>query len=162
MKTLPKIEGVDGRMELVGKKDNGANIYVDYAHSPDGIDNMLRAIRPHVHKKGRLVCVFGCGGDRDKTKRPIMGKLVEDLADIAIITDDNPRTEDADKIRESIQEACPSGISIGNRKKAVKKAIAMLEKDDLLIIAGKGHEKGQIIGNEVKHYNDKEEVLKHI
>ena len=162
MKILPRLEGVDGRMELIGKKDNGANIYVDYAHSPDGLKNMLEAIRPHVHGKGRLICVFGCGGDRDKTKRPVMGKLVEDLADIGIITDDNPRTENPAQIRKEVAAGCPSGIVIDNRGVAIEEAIGMLEADDLLIIAGKGHERGQTIGTEVIPYNDKEEVLKYI
>lgn len=162
MAILPQVRGVDGRMELIGKKDNGANIYVDYAHSPDGLENMLRAIRPHVHGNGRLICVFGCGGDRDATKRPKMGKLVEDLADVGIITDDNPRTEDPAKIREAIQATCPSGINIDDRRKAVAQAIDMLGPEDLLIVAGKGHETGQTIGTETIHYNDKEEILKHI
>ncbi|MCT4574870.1 MAG: UDP-N-acetylmuramoyl-L-alanyl-D-glutamate--2,6-diaminopimelate ligase [Alphaproteobacteria bacterium] len=161
-KTLPLVKGVDGRMEFIGKKSNGATIYVDYAHSPDGLENMLKSIRPHVESNGRLICVFGCGGDRDKTKRPIMGKIANDLSDIAIISDDNPRTEDASIIREEIKSSCPKGISIGNRAVAIKQAIEMLGEHDLLIIAGKGHETGQVIGKEVIPFNDKEEVLKNI
>jgi len=162
MNVLPKIQGVDGRMELVGKKSNGANIYIDYAHSPDGVEKMLKAIRPHVHENGRLICVFGCGGDRDKTKRPVMGKLVEDLADVGIVADDNPRTEDPATIREEVMVGCPSAINVGNRSKAIKEAIEMLEANDLLIIAGKGHETGQTIGTEVIPFSDKEEVQKSI
>lgn len=159
VKHIEKIRGAKGRLELVGSK-NGAAIYVDYAHTPDAIENVLKAMRSHT--TGKLKILFGCGGDRDKGKRPQMGKIANDLADVVYITDDNPRSEEPDVIRNEIMVACPKGINIGNRAEAIKNAIQNLEDGDVLIIAGKGHEPGQIIKGVMHPFNDHEEVLKNI
>ena len=113
---------------------------------------LLRALRPHA--SGRLVVVFGCGGDRDRGKRPLMGRLAAELADVAYVTDDNPRTEDAAGIRAAIMAACPGGIEIGDRAAAIDTAVTGLQAGDVLVIAGKGHEQGQIVGNVVRPFDD--------
>lgn len=159
IKYAGKICGAKGRLEMAGTY-NGAAIYIDYAHTPDALENVIKALRPHTQK--RLLVVFGCGGDRDATKRPIMGKIASDLADIAIVTDDNPRTENPDFIREQIMAACPNGYNIGDRALAIKTAINKLQAGDILIIAGKGHEIGQYINGQIFHFSDHEEVLKNI
>ena len=128
--------------------------YVDYAHTPDALETVLTALRPHT--QGRLVTVFGCGGDRDPGKRPVMGATVARLADTAIVTDDNPRTEDPAAIRAAALAACPGGIEIGDRAEAIRSAIAGLAPDDVLVIAGKGHETGQIVGEDVHPFDDAE------
>ena len=134
---------VPGRMELAGKKNNGARIYIDFAHTPDALKNVLSEAR--LICKGQLVVLFGCGGNRDKKKRPLMGKIAEQYSDLALVTDDNPRDEDADKIRREIIRSSNRLIDLKNRKNAIKKSINLLKNKDMLIIAGKGHEKYQII-----------------
>ena len=160
VKYIEKIHGAKGRLELVAQTPNGAAIYVDYAHTPDAIENVIKALRPHC--SGKLRILFGCGGDRDKGKRPLMGKIANDLADVVYITDDNPRSEEPEVIRAEILAACPKGIDIGNRGEAIKQAISELESGDILIVAGKGHEPGQIIKGVTHHFSDHEEVLKNV
>ncbi|MBB4315317.1 UDP-N-acetylmuramoyl-L-alanyl-D-glutamate--2,6-diaminopimelate ligase [Roseospira marina] len=149
---LETLAGVPGRMQKVAALANGAPVYVDYAHTPDALETVLKGLRPHAH--GRLVCVFGCGGDRDRTKRPEMGEVVARLADVAIVTDDNPRTEDPAAIRAAILAACPGGIEIGDRGAAIRAGVDQLGPDDLLLVAGKGHEPGQTVGTTVLPFDD--------
>jgi UDP-N-acetylmuramoyl-L-alanyl-D-glutamate--2,6-diaminopimelate ligase len=151
---LATLEGVLGRLEPVATCANGASVYVDYAHTPDALETVLRALRPHI--SGQLSVVFGCGGDRDTGKRPEMGAIAARLADQIIVTDDNPRSENAADIRAAILTACPNADDIGNRKRAIEKAIGALGPDDALLIAGKGHETGQIVGDNVLPFNDSE------
>lgn len=145
---------VKGRLELVGEKSGGGAVFVDYAHTPDGLDVLLRAARPHT--AGRLILVFGCGGDRDPYKRPMMGEIAAKHADVVIVTDDNPRTEDAASIRSSIMTACPEATEIADRAAAIQSGIAQLKAGDTLLIAGKGHETGQIVGAEVLPFSDQD------
>ncbi len=159
IKYADKIHGAKGRLELAGSH-NGAAIYIDYAHTPDALENVIKALKPHTCN--RLAVVFGCGGDRDATKRPIMGKIANDLADVVFVTDDNPRTENAENIRSQIMAACPKGQNIGNRAEAIKTAIAGLQSGDVLIIAGKGHETGQYINGKIYPFSDHDEVAKNI
>ncbi len=149
---LETLNGVPGRMQLVAKSPTGAPVFVDYAHTPDAIDNVLRSLRPHA--KDRLIIAFGCGGDRDPGKRPMMGKIAADLADHVIVTDDNPRTEDSSKIRAQILTACPGADEIGDRAQAIAAGIGMLQPGDIFVIAGKGHEHGQIVGKTVLPFDD--------
>jgi len=149
---LASLEGVPGRLQLVARHPNGAPVYVDYAHSPDALATVLRALRPHT--AGDLVVVFGCGGDRDAGKRPQMGAIACDLADRVIVTDDNPRTEAPAKIRQQILRACDSAEEIGDRAQAIETAIAGLAGSDVLVLAGKGHEQGQIVGTDVRPFDD--------
>jgi UDP-N-acetylmuramoyl-L-alanyl-D-glutamate--2,6-diaminopimelate ligase len=149
---LSSLSGVPGRMELVATRTNGAAVYVDYAHTPDALETVLKALRPHC--TGRLVCVFGCGGDRDRGKRPEMGRIAETLSDVAILTDDNPRTEDPAAIRAEVKAGCPSALEIGDRSTAIRDAVALLNAGDLLVIAGKGHETGQTVGTVVHPFLD--------
>jgi UDP-N-acetylmuramoyl-L-alanyl-D-glutamate--2,6-diaminopimelate ligase len=149
---LPKLEGVPGRLQLAARRGHGAPIYVDYAHTPDALSNVLGALRPHT--AGRLFLVFGCGGDRDPGKRPMMGQIAHDLADIAIVTDDNPRGEAAAPIRRQIMDACSDARDIGDRAEAIRVAASELRPDDLLVVAGKGHETGQIVGDKVLPFDD--------
>ena len=150
---LSKLQGARGRLERVGSKSNGAEIYVDYAHTPDGLETVLKALRPHTH--GKLVCVFGCGGDRDRTKRPLMGGIADRLADRAIVTDDNPRSEDPAAIRAEVMQGMgKTAVEIGDRKEAIFEAVAGLKAGDVLVVAGKGHEQGQIIGGKVLPFDD--------
>lgn len=155
---LAKIKGAPGRLEKVAFAAGGSPIFVDYAHTPDALESVLIALRPHV--AGKLRVVFGCGGDRDKGKRPLMGEIAARLADTAIVTDDNPRTEDPAEIRREILTACPCGWEIGDRAAAIRAGIAALEAGDLLVIAGKGHETGQTVGSETRHFSDSEEAVK--
>ncbi len=157
---LAMLKGVRGRMELVGQHPNGAMVYVDYAHTPDALETALSAIRPHV--AGKLAVVFGAGGDRDPGKRTMMGEVVARLADRAIVTDDNPRREDPTSIRRQILTGCPGATEFDNRAKAITAAIDELASDDVLIIAGKGHETGQIVGTEVLPFDDAEVARKAI
>jgi UDP-N-acetylmuramoyl-L-alanyl-D-glutamate--2,6-diaminopimelate ligase len=149
---LPRLQPVRGRLELAATLANGAAAYVDYAHTPDAIERVLRALRPHT--AGKLVIVFGAGGDRDAGKRPLMGAAAAGLADMAIVTDDNPRTEDAASIRQAILAACPGGIEIADRAAAIAAGLDALAPGDVLVVAGKGHESGQIIGNEILPFDD--------
>ena len=155
MAVLETLTGVRGRMEVVGTV-RGAGVIVDYAHTPDALITVLAAARPHC--SGRLICVFGCGGDRDIGKRPLMAKAVRRLADIGILTDDNPRTEDPARIRADAKAAFPDVIEIADRRAAIRHAVGDLQQGDLLIIAGKGHETVQIIGTEAVHFDDAEEA----
>ncbi len=156
LKAVSRLKSPPGRLEFVGQKKNGAKVYVDYAHTPDALENVLKTMRPLTRRK--LWVVFGCGGNRDKTKRPLMGKIAQRLADKIIITDDNPRFEDAKTIRQEILAACQLGREIGDRRKAIAQAIEELEKDDVLIIAGKGHEEGQIVNGKTLPFNDRIEA----
>jgi UDP-N-acetylmuramoyl-L-alanyl-D-glutamate--2,6-diaminopimelate ligase len=156
IQALEDLKAVQGRMHFAGRRHNGATIYVDYAHTPDALETVLQALRPHT--QGLLSLVFGCGGDRDKGKRPLMGKIAHKLADRVIVTDDNPRGEDAKKIRASIMKTCPDATEIGDRRAAIRKAVADLAAGDLLVIAGKGHEAGQITGLDTLPFDDAEEV----
>ncbi|MER9230954.1 UDP-N-acetylmuramoyl-L-alanyl-D-glutamate--2,6-diaminopimelate ligase [Mesorhizobium sp. M0622] len=153
---LEKLKGAPGRLDLVGTAANGAPVYVDYAHKPDALENVLASVRPFT--TGRVIVVFGCGGDRDRGKRPIMGEIATRLADVVIVTDDNPRSEVPETIRTAILTAAPGAIEIGDRRKAIHEAVAMLHAGDTLIVAGKGHEEGQTIGTETLHFSDHEEV----
>ena len=148
---LTYLEGAPGRMQRVAAHPNGAPVFVDYAHTPDALETVLTAMRPHTN--GRLVVVFGCGGDRDPGKRPMMGSVATN-ADIAIVTDDNPRSEDPAAIRAQVMAACPDGVEIGDRRDAIAAALSLLEPADLLVIAGKGHETGQIIGDTTHPFDD--------
>ncbi|MFM2279941.1 MAG: hypothetical protein RLZZ444_2172 [Pseudomonadota bacterium] len=152
------IKGAPGRLELAGQTRDGALCYVDYAHKPEALENVLTSVRPFT--TGRVIVVFGCGGDRDKGKRPIMGEIATRLADVAIVTDDNPRTEVASVIRSEIMAAAPGAIEIGDRRQAIHDAVGMLRSGDTLIVAGKGHEEGQIVGAETLPFSDHEEIRK--
>ncbi len=149
---LEGLTGVRGRMELAARLPNGAAVYVDYAHTPDALERLLLALRPHT--KGRLHLVFGAGGDRDRGKRPLMGAIAARLADRAIVTDDNPRTEDPAAIRAEILLASPNAVEIGDRAAAIAAALAGLAPGDVLAVAGKGHEQGQTIGSLVHPFDD--------
>jgi UDP-N-acetylmuramoyl-L-alanyl-D-glutamate--2,6-diaminopimelate ligase len=162
--TLEKSRGAPGRLQRVESADAGFQVFVDYAHTHDSLENVLKAVRGTMGK-GRLICVFGCGGDRDRTKRPKMGAVAEGLADRVIVTSDNPRTENADGI---IGEIC-AGFSAGwekggkitveaDRRAAIRAAIGMAEAGDVVLIAGKGHENYQIIGTTKHHFDDVEEA----
>ncbi len=149
---LPALTGVRGRMELAARLPNRAAAYVDYAHTPDALERLLTALRPHT--TGRLHVVFGAGGDRDAGKRPLMGAAVARHADVAIVTDDNPRTEDPAAIRAAVLAACPGGREIGDRERAIAEALNALAPGDVLAVAGKGHEQGQSIGGTVIPFDD--------
>ena len=153
---LPRLTGVRGRMQLAATRRNGAAVYVDYAHTPDAIETALRALRPHV--MGRIVIVFGAGGDRDRTKRPLMGEAARQFADVLYVTDDNPRTEDPAAIRAAIMAACPEAHEVGDRAEAILRAVDALQPGDALLIAGKGHESGQIVGTDVYPFDDVEQA----
>jgi UDP-N-acetylmuramoyl-L-alanyl-D-glutamate--2,6-diaminopimelate ligase len=155
---LEKLQGVPGRLQLVAQSPKGAAVYVDYAHTPDGLETALRALKPHT--KGRLIALFGCGGDRDPGKRPMMGAIAARLSDYAIVTDDNPRTEDAADIRAQVMVGCPNAEEIGDRRAAIRAAIAMADEGDVVVLAGKGHESGQIVGTTVLPFDDAEEARK--
>jgi UDP-N-acetylmuramoyl-L-alanyl-D-glutamate--2,6-diaminopimelate ligase len=150
---LTGLEGAKGRLELVGDK-NGAPVFVDYAHKPDALAKALDALRPYA--KRQLVVVLGAGGDRDQGKRPLMGAIAAEKADRVIVTDDNPRSEDPAAIRAAIRAAAPGALEIGDRRAAIGHAIAELTPDDVLLIAGKGHETGQIVGNKVLPFSDQD------
>lgn len=153
---LSHLRGAKGRLDLVGHAKSGAPVYVDYAHKPEALTHVLKAVRPFT--SGRIILVFGCGGDRDQGKRPIMGEIAHRLADIVIVTDDNPRTEDAKTIRKQILQKSPNSLEIADRSQAISDAIEMLREGDSLIIAGKGHEHGQIVGDQVLPFSDHEEA----
>src|SRR4029450_977452 len=153
--TLEHLEGAKGRLELVGER-NGAPIFVDYAHKPDALAKALQALRPYASR--RLVVVFGCGGDRDQGKRPMMGAIAAKLADRVVVTDDNPRSENPAAIRAAILEAAPGALEIGDRREAISRSIEDLRQGDVLLIAAKGHETGQIIGKQVLPFSDHEAV----
>ncbi len=156
LKAVCRLYGVAGRMERAGCKQNGAPIFVDFAHTQDGLDKLLRSVRPHT--MGKIILVFGCGGDRDPDKRPKMGATAAKLADAVIVTDDNPRTEDAALIRQAVLKGCPDAMEIGDRAQAIRAGIERLGPQDCLIIAGKGHEQGQIIGDRIIPFSDVKQV----
>ncbi|MDR1071566.1 MAG: UDP-N-acetylmuramoyl-L-alanyl-D-glutamate--2,6-diaminopimelate ligase [Rickettsiales bacterium] len=150
-----------GRMQFAGTPVKGGGVYVDYAHTPDGLENVLKSARGLC--KGRLMVLFGAGGDRDPGKRPMMGRVADGLADIVYITDDNPRTEEPAPIREQIAAACPKGIVVNDgRAAAIRRAVGDMRERDILVIAGKGHEDYQVIGTVKHHFSDIEEVQKSI
>ncbi|MEO1711018.1 MAG: cyanophycin synthetase, partial [Pseudomonadota bacterium] len=151
--TLNTLTGVSGRLELIGTA-NGAPVLVDYAHKPDALETVLKNLRQST--SGRLISVFGCGGDRDKGKRPMMGEISTRLADITIVTDDNPRSEDPAAVRRDILDAAPGAKEIGDRAEAIRDAVAMAAPGDVVVIAGKGHETGQIVGDEVRPFSDQD------
>jgi len=153
--SLEKLEGAKGRLELVGEH-KGAPIFIDYAHKPDALAKALQALRPYASRK--LIVVFGAGGDRDTGKRPLMGAIAAAEADSVIVTDDNPRSEDPAAIRAAILAAAPGAREIGDRAEAIRVAIGELQPGDALVIAGKGHETGQIVGSNVQHFSDHEAV----
>jgi UDP-N-acetylmuramoyl-L-alanyl-D-glutamate--2,6-diaminopimelate ligase len=150
--TLPRLSGVPGRMQLVGESAGGAPVFVDYAHTPDALGSVLAALRPHAER--RLAIVFGAGGDRDRGKRALMGRVAAELADRVYVTDDNPRSEKPAEIRRAILAAAPQAIEIGDRRAAIAAAIAELRRGDVLVIAGKGHETGQIVGTDILPFDD--------
>ena len=156
LETLEHLGPVPGRLQRVAKLPNGATVFVDYCHTPDSIGRALAILRPHA--AGRLVIVFGCGGDRDRGKRPEMGRAAAAGADVVVLTDDNPRTEDPAAIRRDAREGCPDAIEIGDRGLAIRHAVSLLGEGDLLLLAGKGHERGQVIGTEVRPFDDAEEA----
>ena len=158
MAALEKLIGASGRLELVGHAKNGALAYVDYAHKPDALEKVLTSVRPFT--TGRVIVVFGCGGDRDKGKRPIMGEIATRLADVVIVTDDNPRSEVPAVIRAEIMAAAKGATEIGDRAAAIRGAVAMLQSGDTLIVAGKGHEEGQTVGTVTLPFSDHAELRK--
>lgn len=154
---LEGLSGAPGRLQRVGAAPGGGEAYVDYAHTPDGLETVLAALRPHA--AGRLVVVFGAGGDRDRTKRPLMGEIAGRLADRAIVTDDNPRSEDPAAIRAEVRAGHPGLEEIGDRREAIRAAVADLRDGDVLVVAGKGHEQGQTIAGVVHPFDDVAETL---
>ncbi|PPR61762.1 MAG: UDP-N-acetylmuramoyl-L-alanyl-D-glutamate--2,6-diaminopimelate ligase [Alphaproteobacteria bacterium MarineAlpha4_Bin2] len=153
---LETLEGVPGRMETAAQLPTGARIIVDYAHTPNALAAVLKAVRPHTAH--RLTVVFGCGGDRDRGKRPEMGSIAARLADGVVVTDDNPRYEDPGDIRKEISAACPGSLEVAGRYDAIRVAISELAEGDILVVAGKGHETGQILGSETIPFSDVEVV----
>ncbi len=160
VRALEGLKGAKGRLELVATTAAGASIFVDYAHTPDALQTALEALRPYT--TGRLVVVFGAGGDRDRGKRPQMGAIAAEIADRAIVTDDNPRSEDAAAIRAEIMAACPGASEIGDRASAIDAAIAGLAAGDVLLVAGKGHESGQIVGDRIIPFSDHQVVIERV
>ena len=152
LNALGDLTPVRGRLELAGHNAGGASVYVDYAHTPDALEKVLCALRPHT--EGRLHVVFGCGGARDTGKRPLMGQVAAEHANSIVVTDDNPRSEDPTAIRAEILESCPGAKEIGDRQQAIEAAVSALGAGDLLVVAGKGHEQGQIVGEKVLPFDD--------
>lgn len=155
LSALEGLKGVPGRLEIIGERNGGLAV-VDYAHKPEALAAALDACRPFA--TGRLISVFGCGGDRDKGKRPLMGRISVDKADVTIVTDDNPRSETPAEIRREILAGAPGASEIGDRAEAIAAAVAMLKPGDVVVVAGKGHETGQIIGNSVVPFSDHDEI----
>lgn len=163
VKTLPSLQSAPGRMEFVGvKKNTNASVFVDYSHTPDALERALTALRPHVDGDGKMRVIFGCGGNRDVGKRAIMGAIAQKHADVVYITDDNPRQENPAYIRAQIMTACKSAIEIPDRREAIACAIENLGMNDVLLVAGKGHEQGQIIGDKVIPFDDKTVVSEYL
>ena len=163
VRALETAKGVKGRVEVVPTPGKDYTVLIDYAHAPDGLENVLSSVRGFC--KGRLISVFGCGGDRDNTKRPIMGEIGARLSDIAIITSDNPRTEDPNKIIDMILAGIPDKKNClveENRRKAIRMAMDLAGKDDIIVLCGKGHETYQILGTEKTHLDEREEVAAHL
>ncbi len=157
MTALSQLTGVKGRLEIIGNR-NGGLVIVDYAHKPEALTAALEACRPFV--TGKLICVFGCGGDRDRGKRPIMGELAVKNADVVIVTDDNPRTEQPAAIRAEILAAAPGAREIGDRAAAIQAAVSTIQPGDVVLVAGKGHETGQIVGTVTLPFSDQEVITK--
>lgn len=155
---VTELQGVRGRMECVADASD-KTAFVDYAHKPDALENVLRALRSHT--QNRLIVVFGCGGDRDAAKRPLMGQIARRYADKIIVTDDNPRTENPASIRQAILVACPEALEVGDREEAIQRGIAEMRAGDVLLVAGKGHETYQIVGDEVRDFDDAEMIRKY-
>jgi UDP-N-acetylmuramoyl-L-alanyl-D-glutamate--2,6-diaminopimelate ligase len=153
---LPRLTGVRGRMQQVATRTSGAQVFVDYAHTPDAVETALRALRPHVI--GRIVIVLGAGGDRDRGKRPLMGAAAAALADVVYVTDDNPRSEDPAAIRAAILAAAPEATEVPDRAEAILRGVDALLPGDALLIAGKGHETGQIVGQDILPFDDAEQA----
>ena len=153
---LGRLRTVRGRMERAAVRGNGAAVFVDYAHTPDAIATALKALRPHV--MGRILVVIGAGGDRDRGKRPLMGTAAAENADVAFVTDDNPRSENPASIRSEVLQGCPEATEIGDRAEAILSAVDALQPGDALLIAGKGHETGQIVGDDVLPFDDLEQA----
>ena len=153
---LSYLKGASGRLELVGTHPSGAQVYVDYAHTPDALAIALKALRPHA--KNKLVVVFGAGGDRDPGKRPLMGQAAEGNADRLIVTDDNPRHESPAAIRRAVLGGAPNADEVADRRAAIGLAVSALKEGDILLIAGKGHETGQIVGDKVFPFSDQDEA----
>ncbi len=151
MAALTTLTGAPGRLQRVGSGPRGGEAYVDYAHTPDGLHTVLDALRPHT--RGRLIVVFGAGGDRDRAKRPLMGQAAR-LADLAIVTDDNPRSEDPAEIRRAVLAGCPNALDVGDRRAAIRAAAEAVRDGDVLVVAGKGHEQGQTIAGQVHPFDD--------
>lgn len=154
--TLPLMRTVRGRMQLAARRANGGAVFVDYAHTPGAVAAALEALRPHV--MGRLVVVLGAGGDRDRAKRPLMGQAAASGADLVIVTDDNPRGEAPAAIRAAVREGCPDALEVGDRAEAILRGVDALGPGDALLIAGKGHETGQIVGDDVFPFDDSEQA----
>lgn len=155
-RALEGLKGAPGRLQHAGSGLHGGEAYVDYAHTPDGLSTVLGALRPHA--AGRLIVVFGAGGDRDKDKRPLMGRAAAAHADLLIVTDDNPRGEDPAAIRRQVLEGAPAALEVGDRRAAIRAAAAQLREGDVLVVAGKGHEQGQTIAGTVLPFDDLAEV----
>jgi UDP-N-acetylmuramoyl-L-alanyl-D-glutamate--2,6-diaminopimelate ligase len=153
---LESLVGALGRLDLVGRTAQGAAVFVDYAHTPDALDNAISALRPFA--KGKIITVFGCGGDRDKGKRPLMAAAAKALSDVVVVTDDNPRSEDPAVIRRDALVGAPGALEIADRALAIRAAVDMLMAGDVLLVAGKGHEQGQTIGSAVLPFNDHDAV----
>jgi UDP-N-acetylmuramoyl-L-alanyl-D-glutamate--2,6-diaminopimelate ligase len=149
---LEQLRGAAGRLQHVGAGPSGGEAYVDYAHTPDGLQTVLKAMRPHA--AGRLIVVFGAGGDRDRSKRALMGAAAAEFADIAIITDDNPRSEDPAEIRRAVRSGAPRALEVGDRRAAIRAAVAQMKSGDVLVVAGKGHEQGQIVAGVAYPFDD--------
>ncbi|MDH5796660.1 MAG: UDP-N-acetylmuramoyl-L-alanyl-D-glutamate--2,6-diaminopimelate ligase, partial [Anaplasmataceae bacterium] len=143
-------------------KKQGIRVIIDFAHTPDALKNAILSIKWHLIDSSRIITVFGCGGERDQHKRILMGRIAQELSDVVIICDDNPRNEDSQKIRNDIIVGCPQAIEIGNRGKAIEKAIELSKKGDIILIAGKGHEKYQIIGDKKYAFSDKDYVINYL
>ncbi|MEP0519821.1 MAG: UDP-N-acetylmuramoyl-L-alanyl-D-glutamate--2,6-diaminopimelate ligase [Hyphomicrobiales bacterium] len=156
--SIEALKGVSGRLEPVDMQGVPGQVFVDYSHKPDALETTLNALKPYA--KRLLIVVVGAGGDRDKGKRPLMGAVAQKLSNVVIITDDNPRSEDPAQVRSEILAAAPGAIEIGDRQEAIQKAVSILTKDDVLVVAGKGHEPGQIIGDQVFPFSDHEEIAK--
>ncbi|WP_072396771.1 UDP-N-acetylmuramoyl-L-alanyl-D-glutamate--2,6-diaminopimelate ligase [Hyphomicrobium sp. CS1GBMeth3] len=154
---LAELTGVKGRLEIIGERNGGLAV-VDYAHKPEALEAALDGVRSFA--TGKLICVFGCGGDRDRGKRPIMGAIAAQRADVVIVTDDNPRTEDPPSIRAEILAAAPGAQEIGDRAEAIAAAVRLMQPGDVVLVAGKGHETGQIVGQTVRPFSDHDCVHK--
>ncbi|MEP0964431.1 MAG: UDP-N-acetylmuramoyl-L-alanyl-D-glutamate--2,6-diaminopimelate ligase [Roseobacter sp.] len=154
--TLDQLTTVRGRMQLAATRENGASVFVDFAHTPDAVATAIKALRPHV--LGRLIVIIGAGGDRDTTKRPLMGQAAAEHADLVIVTDDNPRSEDPATIRAAVLLGAPDAMEVGDRAEAILRGVDALGPGDALLIAGKGHETGQIIGDDILPFDDAEQA----